>query len=307
MTAADYNRATKRLLISLLAIYLLCELVARYGLPHMSRIQARIRDEKRALLSERQNGAPKSVVFVGNSLLLWSLDVPLLNRLSSGDFRYSRLVIENTQYWDWYFGLRRMLAEGARPDVVAVLIGANHWLEDSVEGEYFAHALLRPTDTLLLRQQLNLDRTTASSYFFASLSAWLGSRAIIRKNFLRLLFPDVEQFTRKLITLPSYPEGDRAKVAATQRLHDLKSLCESFGVRLVVVLHPTLDRRAPFDALRTAAGLAGVELIAPVHLEYPESFYSDGYHLNATGMERFSRDLLPALELRLRASRAAQA
>ena len=293
-----YDRGIRALLISLIAICLLFELGTRFGLPRLSRIQERVRSERLDLLASRPDGhgGTKTVAVLGNSLLLWSIDFSLLNKLGAGNFRYSRFVIESTQYWDWYFGLRRLFAEGARPDVVALLIGANHWLEDSIEGEYFAYELLRPSDVVLLRTELNLDRTTASKYFFASWSSWLGSRAIVRKNLLRLIFPDLERFTRKLVGPPTYPNAAIAYDKAVKRMRGLKSVSEENGVKLVVILHPTLDARAPFNPVLAAADAAGVPVIAPVHLEYTSDLYSDGYHLNTAGMEKFTRDLIAPLE-----------
>lgn len=299
--AAAYVRATILLLASLVLLCCLFEVGARFALPRMSRIQNRIREDKLAVLSTRSDRTEgiKNVAIVGNSLLLWSIDFNALNRLSSGHFRYSRLVVENTKYWDWYFGLRHLLAEGARPDVVAILIGSNHWLEDSVEGESFAYELLRPLDVMLLRRQLNLDRTTASTYFFVSGSSWLGNRAVIRKNLLRLIFPDFELFTRRLTVPPRFPQAEIAYKKAIARMRDLANVCQSYGVRLAIILHPTLNNREPFETIRDAAGIAGLPVIAPVHMDYASRLFSDGYHLNHAGMKKFTGDLSPQLEERL--------
>jgi hypothetical protein len=299
--AAGYGRATKLLLASLVLLCLFFELGTRYALHRVSRIQDRIRTEKLTFLSTRlpDSAGIRSVVILGNSLLLWSLEISFLNRLGSGNFHYSRFAMENTKYWDWYFGLRSLFAKGARPAVVALLIGTNHWVEDSVAGEVFAHELLQPFDVNRLRGQLNLDRTTASTYFFASASAWLGGRAAIRKNLIRLIFPDFEQFAHKLLAPPAYPPEEIAYAKAIARMRDLAALCRSYGVELVIILHPTLNSHEPFNLIRNAARAAGVPVIAPVHTEYSSLLFADGYHLNQAGMEKFTRAVLPPLEDRL--------
>jgi len=299
--SAAYHRATKALLAAIVVVCALFEGFARFGLPRVSKLIERVENERQAAIATRQrsDGNRKNVVFVGNSLLLWAVDLFSLQFRGSGQFRYSRFVMENTQYWDWYFGLRRLFAEGARPDAVALMLGANHWLGNSVEGEFFSYTLLRPADIFLLREKLELDRTSASNYFFASWSAWLGTRSIVRKNFLRLLFPDIELFTRKLAGDRAYPESGVAFQQALLRLRELKAVCEARGVPLVVVLHPTLAKLEPFEPIREAAVAAGVPVVAPVHMEYPRSLYVDGFHLNTVGMQKFTQDLMSPLEKEL--------
>jgi len=296
--AVVFHRASKVLIAGLAAICLFFEIGARFGLPRLSRIQARIERERSDFVAHHRDpgSATKTVALIGNSLLLWSIDFDSLNKFGAGRFRYSRFVIESTHYWDWYFGLRRLFEEGARPDAVGVLIGANHWVEDAVEGETFAYELLRPADAGLLRATLDLDRTTAAKYFFASLSAWLGTRAVIRKNLLRLIFPDLELFTRKLASPGVYVDADAAYKKALGRIRDLKLLCDERGVALLVILHPTLDPQAPFDAILRAAKAAGVGVIAPAHLTYSAELFSDGYHLNVLGMEKFTRAVAAPLQ-----------
>jgi len=299
--AAEFHRASKVLLASLAVVCLVFEMGARFGLPRVSGIQERIQRERSDFVASRPGPSMggKTVGVVGNSLLLWSIDFASLNTLGTGEFHYSRFALESTQYWDWYFGLRRLFREGARPDAVAVLIGANHWVEDSIEGESFAYELLRPSDVGLLSTALDLDRTTASKYFFASLSAWLGTRSVMRKNLLRVIFPDLEVFTRKLVGPPVYPDADSAYEKAVRRMRDLKSLCDEKGVKLVVILHPTLDNRTPFESVLRAAQEVGVGVVAPVHLAYSADLYSDGYHLNTLGMRKFTQAVSAPLEQEL--------
>src|SRR5581483_955276 len=132
--AASFNAGIFWLLALLVILCLGVEVGTRCEFARVSRIQDRISGEKEAFLALRPGtaGSPRNVVLVGNSLLLAGVDIPLLNTLSSGGFSYSRLVIEQTQYADWFFGLRRLLSEGARPDAVVLVFGANHWLADAV-------------------------------------------------------------------------------------------------------------------------------------------------------------------------------
>jgi hypothetical protein len=303
LSTASFNRASAYLATTLGLLYLCCELGTHYGFQRISRIQQRIHGEKMALLAVRPAapGTPRNVAMVGNSLLLSSVDVPLLNQLGSGEFNYSRLVVEQTQYADWYFGLKRLFGEGAHPDAIVLVFGARHWLADTVRSEYFAHELMRPRDVFQLSHELDLDRTTAANYFFASFSAWLGGRAEMRKFILSHMLPDLQHFVGKLNPAsPSYPAEEMIFSKVRERMVRLKTLCESHGVQLLTVLHPTLQARAPFDIFAKAAEAAALPLVLPVaKLAYPSALYADLYHLNAQGMERFTRDLVAPLESRL--------
>jgi hypothetical protein len=303
LSTALFNRASAYLIATLGLLYLCCELGTHYGFQRLSRIQQRIRSEKMALLVVRPAapGAPRNVAMVGNSLLLASVDVPLLNQLGSGKFNYARLAVEQTQYVDWYFGLKRLFDEGAHPDAIVLVFGAHHWLADAVRGEYFAHELMRPLDVFQLAHELELDRTTVSNYFFASFSSWFGGRAEIRTFILSNILPDLQAFVGKLSPgPPSYPAEEVIFSKVRERMARLKTLCDSHGVQLITVLHPTLQARAPFDVLAKAAEAAALPFVLPVAKQaYPRELYADLYHLNARGMERFTRDLVVPLESQL--------
>lgn len=47
-------------------------------------------------------GQPKTVLFVGNSLLLHSVDLPRLVASGGSRYRVSRYVVESTRWFDWY-------------------------------------------------------------------------------------------------------------------------------------------------------------------------------------------------------------
>ena len=295
----SFNSAIFWLLALIVLLCLCAEVGTRYGFHRLSRIQNRIYGEKADFLRLRLgNGTPRNVALVGNSLLLFSVDVPLLNRLGSGQFHYSRLAIENTQYEDWFFGLQRLFDEGAQPDAVVLVLDATHWLSDAVRGEYFAYELMRTVDTFHLSRELALDRTTASTYFFASLSSWLGGRAEMRKFLLSKVIPNLEQFVKMLGDGPlQYPAADVVFDKTQGRMRRLKALCERYSVQLVTVLHPTNQLHAPFDPLIQAANASTLPIVIPVaKMRYSSELYSDGYHLNALGMDRFTRDLISPLE-----------
>ena len=50
------------------------------------------------------------------------------------EFAVTRFVVEDTNYLDWYYGLRRLFREGARPKVVILVINARQLMSPNVHG-----------------------------------------------------------------------------------------------------------------------------------------------------------------------------
>jgi len=71
-------------------------------------------------------GAPQSLanqrpfLLVGNSLLLYGVDLDRLHELTSGRMQIYPIFLEATGYYDWLYGLRRLFRQGSRPQVVVV-------------------------------------------------------------------------------------------------------------------------------------------------------------------------------------------
>src|SRR5690242_13966340 len=79
-TRSDLVRATKVLLVSVLALCVTAEIAARVLVPGMSNMLSRIRLEANAAKAIAvTNHAPRQMLIVGNSLLIAGVDVARLN------------------------------------------------------------------------------------------------------------------------------------------------------------------------------------------------------------------------------------
>ena len=89
----------------------------RTVVPRMSKGQQREVEDRRAavLLQPRMPDGSTSILVVGNSLLLHGIDRARLQREMGSRYHVVLYPIEGTTYLDWYFGLRRLFADGARP------------------------------------------------------------------------------------------------------------------------------------------------------------------------------------------------
>jgi hypothetical protein len=87
-----------------------------------------------------------------------------------------RWAIDDTDFLDWYCGLRRLFRHGARPGIVVLGAQPKHLIASHVRGGYFAHYLMDLPDFLEVAARLDMDATGTSELLFSHLSAYHGSR-----------------------------------------------------------------------------------------------------------------------------------
>ena len=305
----DATRAIAALLIGLSAYCLALDIGARAGFARVSRIQGRVARDlwtARALRPRASTGEP-TMLIVGNSLLLHGVERESLTRRLAREYQVVLLPIENTQYEDWYFGLRRLFADGARPAIIGVALTTRQLMSSTTFGERFARLLMRPADLLEVKRASDLDNTTASAYFFANLSEWLGSRGEIRSWLFFKLIPGLEEVTALFPPKKAdLPPSAQVAAAAMPHLQALDRLCREHGARLVVIVPPTLSEDGASAAVQAAAAGAGIAFVVPMRPgEISSGDFLDGFHLNPGGAARFTPRLGEALLAALRIRGAA--
>lgn len=295
------THALAAILLLLLAYMGALEVVTRVGFARANHYWRRILADQstaRSLRPASQKGAP-SVLIVGNSLLLWAIDRDGLEKQVSSSYSPAVLPIENTNYLDWYFGLRRLFAEGSQPAIVGLCISARQLVSEASYGEPFAHSMMQERDLLEVKRDAHLDNTMTSNYFFAGFSSWLGYRSEVHNWLLQKLMPNVGEVTSYFPgkTPPMLP-SDTLIAEALPRLRSLDEMSRERGARFFLLLPPTLDVRDPSVALQAAAAKEGILVIIPYQPgEMPlTGFQEDRFHLNSQGAvlftHRLSSDLL---------------
>lgn len=298
------TRAIAALLIGLSLYGLALEGAARFAFARISRIRRRVERDMQAARTLRPaaRGGQPTLLIVGNSLLNAGVDREAFTTSLDKKFAVALLPVENTAYEDWYFGLRRLFSEGARPSVVAVALTTRQMMSPSTDGEHFARLLMRRNDVLAVKRESRLDNTMTSAYFFANGSEWLGFRSRIRNWLLAGIFPGLERLTAFFPSArPAMPPPADVAAAVMPRLEDLDRLCRYYGARLVVIVPPTLaDEAVGSAALQEAAKREGIRVLVPLPAgEVAAEDFKDGFHLNQRGAARFtprlSQSLLEAL------------
>jgi hypothetical protein len=289
-------RAIWLLAISLLVYVSAVEVATRIALPRFSEeLQRETRDHRAAV---RLHADSRSVLLVGNSLLLYAIDRSQLTAAMGPAYDVVLYPVESTTYLDWYFGLRRLFAEGARPRLVVLCLNATNVLSDATEGDAFAHALMRLADLPAVARAGHLDLMTASEYFFANRSAFLGDRAHLHHGLMSRWLPNASLLARYLpiqhpASLQIGPAGIEREVERLQRVRELSA---AYGAQFIFLVPPSPNRADPAQAIRSAAQNAGISVLVPyVPGELPGTAFIDGFHLNQRGAVQFTDRVARAL------------
>ena len=295
--------AIAMLIIALLAYFLILEVAMRTVVPRLSKGQQRELEDRRAAVLLKPRMPDGSTSMVGNSLLLHGIDRTRLQRAMGSRYHVVLYPVEGTTYLDWYFGLRRLFADGARPSMLVLCISVRQLVYNQTAGEGFAHTMMSIADLPAVVRAGHLDMMTASAYFFANRSAWLGGRSSLRNGLLERWLPNASTLAPFLtVRDPPPPIANPATISrALQRLRDAANLCGSYRARFVFLVPPSANPSDPAEAVRSAAELTGLPVLVPYRSgEMPGAAFSDGFHLNPDGAVLFTIGLQPLFLASLR-------
>jgi hypothetical protein len=297
-------RAAAILIAGCVAIVAFSEGIARLGFDRVSRIQRRTSSEYRGAIAPRDRQAQHGVLFVGNSLLDEGVQFDTLRQRLAPEWDARRFVVEQTYYNDWYYGLRRLFHEGARPDVVVIVLTSRQWTRDDTRGDYSAQYLMTVPDAASAAMALHMHPTQASSFMLASVSRFWGVRAEIRNVLLGRVIPDLGRLMNFSSVVDRNPiRDDSVERIAADRFGRCRDLAAAYGVTVAALIPPVLNPSDGSGGLVRAGQRTGVRVFAPVASgAYPRGFYRDaGFHLNATGARAFTNALAAYLPTHLAA------
>ena len=299
------------LLGGLVVLFLGLEVSSPFILARLSRTEQRIAVELKAAqkLQPRTKDGRPTVLFVGNSLLLQGVALDSLRSDLSPQYEVSRFAVEQTHYLDWYFGLRKLLQEGSRPSVIVLTLATDQMASRWTMGEAFAHRQMSTRDFPLARREANLDRTTASSYVFAHWSNWQADKGFIRQCVMILTIPKFRDLAARIADhSPHVSDPKDLMAAARQRLPQLAELSREYGVRIVLLVPPTLRQDYSRDIQQIGDSIGVPVWVLSPPGEFPRDYYMDGFHLNEHGAEIYTARISQQLRTIqvLQASKTAQ-
>jgi hypothetical protein len=299
------------LLLVCTSLYAVAELAARYIVPRISNVDSRTAAEQYAALriASAKDAAP-TLLIVGNSLMRTGINIPMLQDRLRPEWRVQRFIIESADYLDWYYGIRRLLAAGSRPAAIILMLTPRQLLTDSVRGPYTAYWLFSATDTVRVGMRGGYHPTEIAGMLSGHFSAYYGKRVELRKVFFQKVVPDALALTQMLLPEKVATDTitfDQIDIQGRDRLKELKSLCRSYGVRLVFLV-PTPQGpyvlRQQLIALTGELGLGGPKLDVGFGSEklmgdgtWPDSLFADDHwHFSDEGAAAFTTNLGNALK-----------
>lgn len=312
---AVWRRHVIALLATCAMVFIGAELVARYAVPKISKIESRTTAERAASfhIEPLMNGQ-RTVLVVGNSLMKTGIDLPLLQKEMQPNWRVQRFIVENTDYYDWYFGLTNLLESGSRPSAIVLMLNTRQFLAGGVRGPNTAYRLFSAMGTLRAGMAAGYHPTEISGMLVGHFSAYYGSHQEIRKVLFEHVVPDALPMIEMM--LPERPATDvitstRIDVEGEPRLVSLRDLCDRFSVKCIFVVPPSMRNSAPQDelvALTAKFGMGGPRF----HLGFganniaadgtwPLKFFdTDRFHYSTAGAAAYTSLLGQALKDALR-------
>jgi len=301
------DRYLKAIIVSVICFGLMVTLLetgARVAFDRVSHIGKRTAGEY-ALAQSLSPGRPvpgkrrdfPTILFVGNSLLLEGVDFPdLQQRVAPDGAQVSRFVIESTSWLDWYYGIRRLLAEGSRPNVIILCLDTPGLMSSSIRGDYSSYYLFQMRDIPAVAREAHYNLTRKSSLIIAHYSRFYADRDNLRVFLLNRLDPEYTKMMHEMTVWGGpLPSGTEIERVAEARLAALKAAGAPFGVRCILLVPPGFITGE--KEISTAAARVGAEVWVPISQDIlPPSDYQDGYHLNQDGANIFTAALASKLE-----------
>jgi hypothetical protein len=248
--------------------------------------------------SKHQATAPR-VLVLGNSLLYWGVEFPKVQESLAPEIDAKRYVVVNTSYFDWYYTMKKLFDEGAKADVVVLVLSPYQLSAMDVREDYFAHHLMKLHDLFSIARDLKLTNTEMSSFALANISQFYDLRGRIRNKQLSKIFPNMGALT-SLITRRANPwDKILPESLFIERLRALRDLAAKSNARFALVIPPfdggRIDPNVP--VVESAGKKAGVQVLVPIKTgALAADHYQDGFHLNELGNEVFTRELIATLK-----------
>ena len=237
-------------------------------------------------------------LLVGNSLLLQAVDIEELARGLQPEWTIMRYAIEQTTHYDWYYGIRGLLAQGSRPDIIVLCLEARHLIASSLRNEVFAYYLMQKRDLPSISRVLELNAGDTFDLLLANASIFYALRKDIRQIVLQRLIPELPQLTSMIAFSPTPPADPSVlRVIGKERLVAIRDLAASSNVRLALLLMPP-SKPDSADALREIGREISMPLLIPLEKEGLgiSDYQEDGYHLNQYGRGKFTKSLVALLQ-----------
>ncbi len=283
-------KRTLSLLGACVVLLALSEVGATWATAHL-RSRRTVREDVRAASTV---GGPRSVLIVGNSLVLHGIDVPAVERALGTGYAATKLSIVDSGYLDWLYGILSLFDRGSRPGTLVLAISPTQLVGNRPPTGTAARMLWTTPNLVRYALESGPGLTAVSNRVFEHFSEFFAIRSRLRQDARRLIVPGYDAMARRYFVPAadsSSPDTAHEGQVASERLRVLDSICVKRGVRFVFLLIPTntASDRGLEQTLVAAGEQSGVPVLVPVsNGALDAQWLLDGYHLNATGAYAFS-------------------
>ena len=209
--AIRLDRFTITLLALVVVSLLTVELLTRVAFDRTSKVQVREVAQRKSLMTVKDSGVgDPRVAVLGNSLMLSGVDVPLLTQKLEPNYTPVPYFVLGTEYYDWYYGLKRLFAEGVRPRYVLLGLSPNQLVSTYTRGDYSARYLFLAGDLPTVARQTHMDLTTASGFMLSHFSEAYSTREITRGFLMSRFLPQVGELLHNRLGATHAPDIDDA-------------------------------------------------------------------------------------------------
>lgn len=281
----------KVLLALVAAILLALEVAGRFGVPALSWNMRRFEQEYAgaARMGSNPGVAGGNTLLLGNSLSFSDIDMQVLNRDLPAPEQVRRWAVDDTDFLDWYFGLKRLFRGGAHPKNVVIGTRSNHLLAGQVRDKFFAHYMMDWSDLLDVAARTKANRNGLGSLILARASAFYGNQNELYERGLCLLIPGFPRLGGMLAAHSSAGPAATVSDRLTGRILELRDLCASHGARLVLWIPPTSRPEDLTDEMVECGRKLAVPVLVPAReILWKNSDFLDGFHMTPVASARFT-------------------
>ncbi len=291
---ACVDHFTIGLLCTVFAVLALTEAGSVVGFDRISKVQRRELSQRRTLVGvcDSQVYGDPHIAVLGGSLMLEGVDVSLL-RAKIEPYMPVPYFVLGTYYYDWFFGLKRLFAEGMRPRYVLLGLSPNQLASSNIKGDYSARYLFQQSDLIDGVRRMHMYTTRASEFLLAHYSGFYSTRETTRGFVMSRVLPGVGELLHSLSGISRDPAIGESVLGplAGDRLTALNQLCSVDGAKFIFVVPPSYQKGA--ETIRRVGRQRGITVLVPVaEGEFDATYYqSDGFHLNEKGSKIFTARL----------------
>ena len=84
-----------------------------------------------------------------------------------------------SNYYDWFFGLKRLFAEGMRPEYILLGLSPDQLATSDLRGDISARYMVQQSDLINVVRQTHMDATRASEFILAHYSEYYNTRKLL--------------------------------------------------------------------------------------------------------------------------------